>query len=192
MSGNISMSSISSTLSHLKVDLGDREKVFPVAGSELQYRMTRGVIHNRQDDIKAYCLDPDAADETLRERMRALMATCSAIATHPYLIITPPLANAELPESREAEYLVASSGKFVALGLLLDQLRGDKEIKIGIVVHDIKGIDLLEGFLRGKGIRVLRTDGTSVREAQAGTSRGGPNVQLVLGGKAGFRALVVR
>ena len=128
--------------------------------------MTRGVLVNKQSQIQQFCLNSMEASDELTETMKILMTTCSAIATHPYLIITPPLANAELPETKEAEYLVASSGKFVALGKLLDSLRGDKEVKVGIVVQYTKGMDLLEGFLRGKGIRVKRTDGAGVREHQ--------------------------
>ena len=192
LSGNTSVSSISETLSNLKlVDLGPREKILAVAGSELQSRMTKGVLINRQGDIQAFCLNPVEADPKVVESMRSLMGTCSAIATHPYMIITPPLANAELPEDREAEYLVASSGKFVALGMLMDQLQGDKEIKVGIMAQDVKLIDLLEGFLRGKGIRVRRSDGSSVRGNQPVVPRGRPNVTLVLSGRAGSRAIVV-
>jgi hypothetical protein len=192
LSGGTSVSSISTTISNLQlVTLGDREKILAVSGSELQSRMTRGVINNKQSDIQAFCLNPVDADDALLERMRTLMETCSTIATHPYMIITPPLANSELPEDKEAEYLVAASGKFVALGSILNQLRADKEIKVGIVIQDVKGVDLLEGFLRGRKIRVRRTDGSSVREIQAVEGRGGPNVTLVIGGKAGARAIVV-
>jgi hypothetical protein len=192
LSGNTNVSSISTTLSNLKlVDIGPHEQILAVAGSELQSRMTKGVLVNRQEDIQAFCLNPVEADDAMIEKMRGLMTSCSAIATHPYLIITPPLANAELPEDKEVEYLVASSGKFVALGLLMDQLQGDKEIKVGIVAQDVKLVDLLEGFLRGKGIRVRRTDGSSVRGDQAVQARGGPNVTLVLSGQAGSRAIVV-
>jgi hypothetical protein len=123
--------------------------------------------------------------------MKTLMSKCSGIATHPYLVITPPVANAELPDEKEAKYLVASSGKFVALGKLLDALKGDKEVKVGIVVEDVKGVELIDGFLRGRGIRVRRTDGAGVRGVQTGDLRGGPSVTIVLGGKAGSRAIVV-
>lgn len=193
LSGGTSLSSLSTAdLSNLKlVNLGEREKIFAVSGTELQSRMTRGVLVNKQAQIQEYCLNPTEASEELVGCMKILMSICSAIATHPYLIITPPLANAELPETREAEYLVASSGKFVALGNILESLRGDKEIKIGIVVQNTKGMDLLEGFLRGRGIRVKRTDGAGVREQQSFESRGGANVTLVLGGRAGARAIVV-
>lgn len=119
------------------------------------------------------------------------MSTCSAVATHPYLIIAPPLANADLDEAKEAEYLMSSSGKFAALGKILDALRSDKETKVGIMVQDVKGMDMLEGFLRGRNIRVRRTDGESVREQQNVQSRGGPDITIVLGGKAGARAIVV-
>jgi hypothetical protein len=194
LSGGTSISSLSTTdLSNLKlVNLGEREKILAVSGSELQSRMTRGVLINKQSQIQQFCLNSTEASDQLTETMKTLMTTCSAIATHPYLIITPPLANAELPEAREAEYLVASSGKFVALGKLLDALQGDKEVKIGIVVQNTKGMELLEGFIRGKGIRVKRADGAGVREQQTVESRGGANVILVLGGKAGARAIVVR
>lgn len=123
--------------------------------------------------------------------MKVLMSTCSAVATHPYLIIAPPLANADLDEAKEAEYLMSSSGKFAALGHILDALQGDKETKVGIMIQDVKGMDMLEGFLRGRKVRVKRTDGAGLREQQDVQSRGGPNVTLVLGGKAGARAIVV-
>jgi len=153
--------------------------------------MTRGLLINKQTQIQEFCLNPTEASDDAVQEMKNLIKTCSDLATHPYLIITPPLSNAELPEPKEAEYLVAASGKFVALGKILDALKGDKEFKIGLVIQDVKGMELLEGFLRGKSIRVQRTDGNSMREQQVLESRGGPNVTLVLGGKAGSRALVV-
>jgi hypothetical protein len=107
------------------------------------------------------------------------------------MIITPPLANAELPEQREAEYLGSSSGKFVALGRILEALSGDKEVRIGIVVEDVKEMDLLEGFLRGRGVRVRRTDSAGVRGQQLVDTRGGANCTLVISGKAGARSIVV-
>jgi len=173
------------------VPLGEGEQIFAVAGSELQQRMTKGVLVNKQTQIQEFCINPADASDEMVESMKGLMKTCSEIATHPYLIITPPLANAELPEPKEAEYLVASSGKFVALGKILDTLKGDKEIRIGIVVQDAKGMDLLEGFLRGREIRVRRSDGNSMREQQILETRGGPTVTLVMGGTAGARAIVV-
>jgi hypothetical protein len=152
--------------------------------------MTKGVLINKQQEIQDFCADAAAASDDLVTSMKTLISTCSDIATHPYLIITPPVANADLPETKEASYLIASSGKFVALGKLLDALQRDKEVKLGIVVQDVKGVELLDGFLRGKGIRVKRSDGAGVRGVQTGGIRG-PNVTLVLGGKAGSRAIVV-
>jgi Class II histone deacetylase complex subunits 2 and 3 len=194
LSSGASLSSLSTTasLSNLKlVNLGEREMILAVSGTELQSRMTRGVLINKQAQIQKFCLNPTGASKELTEAMKILMTTCSAIATHPYLIITPPLANSDLAEPKEAEYIVASSGKFVALGRILDSLRGDKEIKIGIVVQHVKGMELLEGFLRGKGIRAIRSDGAGVREQQVIESRSGANVTLVIGGKTGARAIVV-
>ena len=193
ISGGTSISSISAAdLSNLKlVRLGEREKILAVSGSELQSRMTKGVLVNKQAQIQEFCLNPTNASDELTTTMKDLMATCSEIATHPYLIITPPLANAELPERREAEYLVASSGKFVALGKILHSLQNEKEVKVGIVVQNTKGVDLLEGFLRGNGIKVKRSDGAGVREHQQVESRTGANVTLVLGGRAGARAILV-
>jgi hypothetical protein len=153
--------------------------------------MTKGVLYKKQAQIQQFCLNPTEASKELMESMKELMMTCSVIATHPYLIITPPLANADLPESKEAEYIIAASRKFVALGKILDCLRSDKEIKIGVVVQHVKGMDLLEGFLRGKGIKVRRADGAGVREQQHIESRVGANVTLILGGRAGARAIVV-
>lgn len=193
LTGETSLSSLSSAnLTDLKlVTLGEREKILAVSGSQLQSRMTKGVLINKQTQIQQFCLNPVDATDGLTQSMGVLIRTCSDIATHPYLIITPPLANADLPEAKEAEYLTASSGKFVALGKLLDSLQGDREIKVGIVIGQAKGMDLLEGFLRGKGIRVNRTDGATVREQQVLESRNGPNVTLVLGGRLGARAIVV-
>lgn len=193
LSGGTSASSLSTVdLSNLKlVNLGEGEKILAVSGSALQSRMTRGVLINKQAQIQQFCLNPIDSSEELVTTMKVLMNTCSAVATHPYLIIAPPLANAELDEAKEAEYLMSSSGKFTALGKILDALQGDGEIKVGIMVQDVKGMDMLEGFLRGRKIRVTRTDGASVREQQHVQSRGGPNVTLVLGGKAGARAIVV-
>jgi hypothetical protein len=187
-----SLSTITDTRVLKKVTLAEAEHVFAVGASELQQRMTRGVLVNKQQEIEKFCTDPARAPLELMESMKSLMRTCTDIATHPYLIITPPLANAGLPEPKEAEYLIASSGKFVALSRILDALQGEKETRIGIVVQNTKGMELLEGFLRGKSIRVNRTDGNSERERQILEGRGGPNVSLVLGGKAGARSLVVR
>lgn len=173
------------------VKLGEREVILAVGGSDLQARMTRGALINKQTQIQEFCLNPNEASGETVETMKELMRTCSHIATHPYLIIVPPLANADLPESREAEYLTASSGKFVALGKILDALKGGKEVKIGIVVQNAKGMDLVEGFLRGRKIRVTRTDGQGMREQQVTELRGGPNIILVLGGRVGSRAIVV-
>lgn len=194
LSGGGSVSSLSSAecLSQLTlVTLGEEEHIFAVSASELQQRMTRGVLINKQTQIQEFCLRPIEASEEMVQSMKSLMKTCSDLATHPYLIITPPLANADLPEPKEAEYLVVASGKFVALGRILDALKGEKEFKIGIVIESAKGTELLEGFLRGKSIPVRRTDGNSVRDQQIVEGRGGPNVTLVLGGKAGARAIVV-
>jgi len=173
------------------VQLGELEMILGVPATELQVRMTRGVLINKQKEIQEFCLNPNEANEQIVEIMKDVVETCSAIATHPYLIITPPLANAELPEPREAEYVIASSGKFSVLAKILDALKGDKEIKIAVVVESAKGLELLEGFLRGKDIRVRRSEGGSVRSQQLVEGRGGPSVLLVLGGKAGFRAMVV-
>ena len=153
--------------------------------------MTRGVLINKQAQIQQFCLNPLDASDELVATMKTLMSTCSAVATHPYLIIAPPLANADLDEAKEAEYLMSSSGKFAALGKILDALQSDKETKVGIIVQTVKGMDMLEGFLRGRNIRVKRTDGASVREQQNVQARGGPTATLVLGGKAGARAIVV-
>ena len=193
LSGATSVSSLSTAdLSNLKlVNLGQGEKILAVSGSALQARMTRGVLINKQAQIQQFCLNPIDASEELVATMKTLMSTCSDVATHPYLIIAPPLANADLDEAKEAEYLMSSSGKFGALGKILEALQGDKEIKVGIIVQSVKGMDILEGFLRGRKIRVKRTDGASVREQQNITGRGGPTVTLVLGGKAGARAIVV-
>jgi SNF2 family DNA or RNA helicase len=193
LSGGTSVSSLSTAdLSNLKlVNLGEGEKILAVSGSVLQSRMTRGVLINKQAQIQQFCLNPIDASDELVATMKTLISTCSAVATHPYLIIAPPLANADLDEAKEAEYLMSSSGKFAALGKILDALQSDKETKVGIIVQTVKGMDLLEGFLRGRNIRVKRTDGASVREQQNVQSRGGPTATLVLGGKAGARAIVV-
>ena len=173
------------------VTLGENEKILAVQGSELQSRMSRGVITNRELQIREFCLNSESAnDETVAE-MKRVISTCSDIATHPYLVITPPLANADLPEKKEAEYLVAVSGKFMALGKILDSLKDGEEVRVGIMIGSPRGMDLVEGFLRGKGVKVTRTDGAGVRDPQVVESRGGPNVTLVLGGKAGARAIVV-
>ena len=193
LSPDTSLSSLSpESLSGLKlIQVGEGEHIFAVQGSELQARMTQGVLLNKQKEIQEFCLNPDAASEDLVEAMRELVATCTALATHPYLIITPPLANADMPEAKEAEYLVASSGKFVTLGKIMEEFRGEKNLKIGIVVENAKTVELLEGFIRGKGIKVRRTDGAGVRENQVVDPRTGPTVTIVIGGKAGFNAIVV-
>jgi hypothetical protein len=188
-----SLSTVSSdVLKDLKlIDVGPSEKILAVSATELQSRMTRGVIINKQSEIRNFCLNP-TSDPSLINEMKTLISNCSDIATHPYLVITPHLANSELPEDKESQYLIASSGKFTALGKILDALQGDKSIKIGIVAQHIKTCEFLEGLVRGKGIKCRRSDGASVRESQNLGSRGGPDVLLVLGGKAGFRAMVVK
>ena len=152
--------------------------------------MSRGVLINRQAEIRAFCLNAEDASEETVEAMKGVVEQCSDIATHPYLVITPPLANADLPERKEAEYLVAASGKFVALGGILDALREGGEGRVGIVVGSVRGMDLVEGFVRGKDIKVVRTDGAGMRDPQVVETRG-LTVSLVLGGLAGSRALVV-
>lgn len=194
LSGATTFSSQSTAnLANLRlVTLGENEKILAVQGSELQSRMSRGVLINRQAQIRAFCLSPvDASDEAVSE-MKEVVSTCSDIATHPYLVIMPPLAKADLPEEKEAEYLIAASGKFVALGKILDALKEGGEVKVGIIVGSARGMDLVQGFVRGKGIKITRTDGAGVRDPQIVESRGGPTVLLVLGGKAGARAIVVR
>jgi len=173
------------------VTLGENENILAVQGSELQSRMSRGFIVNRQSQIRAFCLNSESANDEMVAEMKAVVSTCSDIATHPYLVITPPLANADLPEKKEAEYLVAVSGKFAALGKILDSLKDGGDVRVGIMIGTPRGMDLVEGFLRGKGIKVTRTDGAGVRDPQVVESRAGPNVTLVLGGKAGARAIVV-
>jgi hypothetical protein len=179
-------------LTNLKlVTLGEGESILAVSATALQTRLTRGILINKQTQIQEFCSNAGDASEDLIASIKELVENCSRLATHPYMIITPPLANAELPEQREAEYLGSSSGKFVALGRILEALSGDKEVRIGIVVEDVKEMDLLEGFLRGRGVRVRRTDSAGVRGQQLVDTRGGANCTLVISGKAGARSIVV-
>ena len=190
---NTGVSSVSTNnLTNLRlVKLGEGESLLAVSATALQTRLTRGILINRQTQIQEFCSNALDASDELTALMKELVENCSRLATHPYMIITPPLANAELPEEKEAEYLGSSSGKFVALGRILDALSEDKEVRVGVVAEDAKEIDLLEGFLRGRGVRVRRTDSAGVRSAQLVDSRGGANVTLVISGKAGARAMVV-
>jgi hypothetical protein len=192
-SGNTGISSVSTeNLTNLKlVTLGEGESILAVSATALQTRLTRGILINKQTQIQEFCSNAADASEDLIASIKELVENCSRLATHPYMIITPPLANAELPEQREAEYLGSSSGKFVALGRILEALSGDKEVRIGIVVEDVKEMDLLEGFLRGRGVRVRRTDAAGVRGQQLVEGRGGANCTLVISGKAGARSIVV-
>jgi len=192
-SGNTGISSFSTdNLTNLKlVTLGERESILAVSATALQTRLTRGILINKQTQIQEFCSNAADASDELIASIKELVENCSRLATHPYMIITPPLANAELPEEKEAEYLGSSSGKFVALGRILEALSGDKEVRIGIVVEDVKEMDLLEGFLRGRGVRVRRTDSAGVRGQQTIESRGGANCTLVISGKAGARSMVV-
>ena len=192
-SGNTGISSVSTeNLTNLKlVTLGEGESILAVSATALQTRLTRGILINKQTQIQEFCSNAGDASEDLIASIKELVENCSRLATHPYMIITPPLANAELPEQREAEYLGSSSGKFVALGRILEALSGDKEVRIGIVVEDVKEMDLLEGFLRGRGVRVRRTDSAGVRGQQLVDTRGGANCTLVISGKAGARSIVV-
>lgn len=193
-SGNTGISSVSTdNLKNLRlVKLGEGESVLAVSATALQTRLTRGILVNKQTQIQEFCSNALDAPDELTSSIKELLENCSRLATHPYLIITPPLANANLPEEKEAEYLGSSSGKFVALGRILGALSGDKEVRVGIVGEDAKEMDLLEGFLRGRGVKVRRTDSAGVRGAQLIDSRGGANVTLVISGKAGARAMVVR
>jgi Class II histone deacetylase complex subunits 2 and 3 len=191
ISTETSVSSLGNISGLKLVALGEKEYILSVPGTELQKRMTKGVLVNKQEEIRAFCNDSAGATEETVESMKILMQTCSDIATHPYAIITPPLANVELPEPKESEYLTVSSGKFIALGSILKSLHQDKEIRIGIVLRNVKAMDLVEGFLRGREIRVRRTDGESFRPQQNLPNARGPTITLVLGGPLGFRAIVV-
>ena len=193
LSWNTSLSSMSTErLANLKlVTLGEGEYILAVSATELQTRLTRGILIKKQTQIQEFCSNPLEASEELTASIKGLIENCSRLATHPYMIITPPLANAELPEEKEADYLGSSSGKFVALGRILAALSAEKEVRIAVVVEDVKEMDLVEGFLRGRAARVRRTDSGGVRGQQIIESRGGASVTLVLSGKAGARSIVV-
>jgi Class II histone deacetylase complex subunits 2 and 3 len=193
LSTQTTASSASTTLSNLRlVTLGENEHILAVSATGLQVKMSRGVLGNRHKEIQAFCLNAeDASEETVTE-MKDIMERSSEIAMHPFMAITPTLPNTNLSEKDESGFLVAASGKFVALGKILDALQEGGEARVGIMVGSVRGIELVEGFVRGKGIKVIRTDASGVvRDPQVVETRG-LTVTLVQGGKAGSRAIVHR
>lgn len=192
LSTNTTVSSASTTLSNLRlVTLGENEHILAVSSTPLQARMSRGVVVERQREIRAFCLNAEDTSEETVTQMRGILEHCSSIATHPYSVVIPNLGNVDLPERDEAKYLANASGKFVALGKILDALREGGDGRVGIVVGNARGMEMVEGFVRGKGIKLVRTDGAGMRDPQVVETRG-LTVTLVLGGRAGSRALVNR
>ncbi|SCV05583.1 LANO_0H10682g1_1 [Lachancea nothofagi CBS 11611] len=96
-----------------------------------------------------------------------LAANIRAIANHPFLLVEHYMPR-QLLLMEPGERLIGASDKFQKMALLLDSLfsrdrtKFPKALQITILSHSVKELDLIEGYLLGKPVKLRRLSGTSL------------------------------
>lgn len=96
-----------------------------------------------------------------------LSSNIKAIANHPCLLVEHYMPR-KLLLMQSGEDLISASDKFQKLDDLLnciihrDRSVFPQELKIALIAHSVKELDLIEGYLLGKHIRLKRLSGTSL------------------------------
>ncbi|SCU86972.1 LAMI_0D04258g1_1 [Lachancea mirantina] len=101
------------------------------------------------------------------QMMYLLAANIRAVANHPSLLVSHYMPR-QLLLMEPGERLIAASHKFQVLASIVDKFSGrDRNrftgsMKLALIAHNVKELDLIEGFLLGKLVRIKRLSGTSL------------------------------
>ncbi|CEP63756.1 Hda2p LALA0_S09e01794g [Lachancea lanzarotensis] len=127
---------------------------------------------NKQDPIKTLEDGENGAKLTLPalspEQLTSLLSTnIRAIANHPCLLVEHYMPR-KLLLMEPGDRLIDTSDKFQKMAALLDSLRyRDRKrfpnaLQIAVISHSVKELDLIEGYLLGKSVKLKRLSGTSL------------------------------
>ncbi|SCU88464.1 LAFA_0E12860g1_1 [Lachancea sp. 'fantastica'] len=119
-------------------------------------------LENGENDAKLTlpALSPNQLTSLLSTNIRA-------IANHPCLLVEHYMPR-KLLLMEPGERLIDASDKFQKMAALLDSLlyrdrkRFPNALQIAVISHSVKELDLIEGYLLGKSIRLKRLSGTSL------------------------------